>query len=90
MYFTFHYLIKDIDTVLHFTSSKLKGGQFKTTSDGDLIKLNGDIHNDLININKIDENCYNYVMFSEKQNTVHVHILIIRDNLKNITPTRII
>ena len=25
-----------------------------------------DIHNDIININKIDENCYNYVMFSEK------------------------
>lgn len=67
-HFTFHYLIKDIDTVLHFISSKLKkGGQFiGTASDGDLIKLNGEIRNDIININKIDENCYSYVMFSEK------------------------
>ena len=67
-HFTFHYLINEIDIILNFISTKLKkGGQFiGTASDGDLIKLNKNICNDIININQIDDDSYNYVMFSEK------------------------
>jgi SAM-dependent methyltransferase len=71
-YFTFHYLIKDIESVLYFVSIKLKkGGEFiGTVSDGDLIKLNGNVSNDIINITQCDDETYNYVMFSEKTDRI--------------------
>ena len=63
--FAFHYFVKDIDLVLKMISSKLtKNGYFiGTSTDGDLIKnnlKNGDVSNDILNIEKTSAEMYKF------------------------------
>ncbi len=64
--FSMHYFVKEIDIVLNMISNKLiKGGLFiGTATDGDLIKQNGNIDNDILKINIISEEMYTFDMIS--------------------------
>lgn len=70
--FSFHYFVEDIDIVLNMISKKLRsnGIFIGTATDGDIIQtnldLNGNIDKSAINISKIDEKMYDFILISEK------------------------
>lgn len=69
--FSFHYFVKEIDIVLDMISKKLKpGGIFiGTAMNGERVKQilsNGNIKNNAMTIEHVDENMYAFTMNSEK------------------------